>query len=73
MQISSQWRHNVHKGKQLKTRAKMHTFFSNLRGPGGGGGGGDSIIRLSLSWSQAIISPISICTCEIRKQSEKNF
>ena len=36
-------------------------IFSNLRGPGaGGGGGGHAMIRLSLSCSPAIISPISM-------------
>ena len=65
MQISSQWRHNVHKGKQLKTSFSylgQNVYFLAIWGAlgGGGGGGGHPLIRLSLSCSQAIISPISM-------------
>ena len=42
MQISSQWRHNVHKGKQLKTSLSylgQNAYFLAIWGPQVGGGG----------------------------------
>ena len=51
------------KGKQFETQLYMN-ILGALRG--------SSMIRLGLSCFPAILSPI-ICTCEIRKQSDKNL
>ena len=45
-----------------------------ILGYGGGGGvKGSSMIGLGLSCFPAILSPIYICTCQIRKQSDKKL
>ena len=46
---------------------KMYTIFDYLRGPGG-----PSMIRLDPSASQLSFHPY-LCTCKIRKQSDRNF
>ena len=78
MQTSSQWRHMYKNGKQLETsfsylgqNVKNMYIFGYFKGPGGGGA---SIIRLDLSCFPAISTHHPYpCTCEIRKQSDKNF
>ena len=75
----------VHKGKQLKTSLSyldQNVYFLAIWGAQGGGGG-HSMIRLSLSWSPAIISPISMYmwnkdsnlkrTSKIKIQNMKNI
>ena len=75
MQPSSQWRHMYNKGKQFenqffihKPKCKKNVYFGLFRGPGGG-----------LQWSDwaylafQLSSHPYLCTCQIRKQSDKKF